>query len=248
MRANQKGFTLLELSVVIVIIGLLIAGVTSGTQLLKSAEVTKQVSQLTQMRSYYTAFRATHAAVPGDFARGFVLWGSATCTNNSVHSASDGCNGNGDGNLGGATSNEGVLLWRHLFLSGIMPTNITTVYTGGTAIIGTHVPAGVVRNSGFYTGYDSYYGIVDIQDMYILGSSVSGDMPYGAVLKPSDAKIIDQKIDDGHPIRGRAFSGTSPVGATGTCVNGSGGENLTNATDYTLSNNSVACRMVFIYN
>jgi hypothetical protein len=41
------------------------------------------------------------------------------------------------------------------------------------------------------------------------------------------------------------FSGTSPQGATGQCTNGTGSENLTNATDYVLTGIAVACRTIF---
>ncbi len=229
----------------IVIIGLLIAGVTSGQQLMKSAEVTKQISQITQLTLDYKTFKSTYNAVPGDFSKAFAAFGSATCTNNLVSVQSDGCNGDGSGTLSG--TNEGTLMWRHLSLSGILKANFS-VYVSGTKVIGTHVPAGTIRGSGFYAVNDNYYGVVALQDMLIMGATVAGNDPYASVLTPIQAKNIDQKIDDALPVTGRIISGTSPSGSTGTCSNGGGSENTSGATEYSLSNNNIACRMIILYN
>lgn len=235
---------MLELSVVIVIIGLLIAGVTSGQQLIRGAEVAKQITQIAELRLNYKTFQSTYNAVPGDFPKGFAAFGSATCTNNLVSVQSDGCNGDGSGNLSG--TNEGTLLWRHLSLSGILKANFS-IYVSGTKVIGTHVPAGIIRSSGFYAANDNYYGVVALQDMLIMGGTVAGNDPFASVLTPIQAKNIDQKIDDAFPVTGRILSGTSPSGSTGTCSNGGGAENTSGATEYSLSNNNVACRMIILF-
>jgi prepilin-type N-terminal cleavage/methylation domain-containing protein len=250
MSESKKGFTLLELSISALIIGLLIVGVTAGRNLMKSAELNKMIVQNTQFKAAYTTFKSAYAAVPGDFPNGFSVWGTAfasSCTNASIHAATTGCNGDGSGDLSGSTSREGLLMWRHMSFSEVLPSQFV-VWTSGTRIPGTHIPRGARNGSGYYAAYDSYYGLVNTQDMFIFGSSVSGDDPYGAVLNPTDAKGIDRKMDDGHPIQGRVLAGTSPSGATGLCPNGTSFENLTNATDYTISNNSVACRMIFLFN
>jgi hypothetical protein len=70
-------------------------------------------------------------------------------------------------------------------------------------------------------------------------------VPYASYLTPSQAKSIDIKIDDGSPVTGIMFSSTSPVGSTGKCINGTGGEDVTNANEYVLSNDNIACRTVF---
>jgi hypothetical protein len=225
----------------------LVAGVTAGVGIIKQAELSRIISKNSEFMVQYRTFKTTYGAVPGDFSAAFSLFGSATCANTSIHADVLGCNGDGNENLGGATGQEGQLLWKHLALSGLLPGNFTVVAAGATRVIGVNVPEGNVTGSGYYAAYDSYYGVVGTQDMFILGSTVANNDPYGAILKPSDAKVIDVKSDDGFPITGKVFSGTSPVGATGTCVNGSGSENLTNATEYVFSNTAIACRMIFLY-
>ncbi len=246
-KFSERGFSLVELSISLIIIAAIFMGVIGGKVLTKEAELRKMISQNSQIRTGYLTFYNTFGAIPGDFKNGFSYWGSGTCTNVSVHSNTAGCNGDGGGNLNGSSSNEWLLLWRHLSFANLIPGDFS-VWTSGTKILGTHVPQGVRANSGYYSAYDSYYGIVPTQDMFIFGASVSGNDPYGAVLAAPEAYSIDQKVDDGHPIQGRVISGTSPSGATGTCINGSGFENLTGATAYTLSNGAISCRVILLYN
>jgi prepilin-type N-terminal cleavage/methylation domain-containing protein len=251
MSESKKGFTLLELSISALIIGLLLVSVTAGKNLMKNAELTKIIAQNNQFKAAYTTFRSAYASVPGDFPNGFSIWGTtfaSSCTNATIHAATTGCNGDGSGDLNGSTSGEGLLMWRHLSFAGTLSSQFS-IWTSGTKIPGTHLPLGARNGSGYYAAYDNYYGIVNLQDMFIFGATVSSNDPYGAILNPIDAKNIDKKMDDGHPTQGKVLSGTSPSGATGQCPNGSpGNENLFGATDYTVSNSAIACRMIFLLN
>ena len=56
MKNNNKGFSLIELSIVLIIIGLLIAGVTGGASLIKSAELRSQISDLRNVQTSINAF------------------------------------------------------------------------------------------------------------------------------------------------------------------------------------------------
>ena len=65
MRA-QAGFTLVELAIVMIIIGLLIAGVLKGQALIQNAQVTSTVAQTKAIEAATTTFRDTYNALPGD--------------------------------------------------------------------------------------------------------------------------------------------------------------------------------------
>ena len=246
---RMQGFTLVELSIVIIIIGFLIAGVSAGQSLIKQAQLNAIINDLTKFTTAYNGFKARFNETPGDLLHAYSFWGTAgNCTDTYVNDVPhDGCNGNGDGNLGPTNQNyEGVMMWKHLQLAGYIAGNYsgTRDLLTGAIRIGTDVPASVINGSGFYATYDSYYDLVSTQDMLGFGSGIDAD-PYGPVLKPAEAKQIDQKIDDGLPVTGRVFSGTSPWGFSyGQCVNGTSWENLTDATEYVLDNDQVACRMV----
>lgn len=65
-RAVQKGFTLLELSIVLTIVGLLVGGVLVGRDLIKSAEIQGTISDINQVRAAYSHFFGKYGCIPGD--------------------------------------------------------------------------------------------------------------------------------------------------------------------------------------
>ena len=62
----QRGFTLVELSIVLVIIGLLIGGILVGQSLISSAKINAQVSQLQQFDAGVMVFKSQYKYLPGD--------------------------------------------------------------------------------------------------------------------------------------------------------------------------------------
>ena len=66
MRA-EGGFTLVELAIVMIIIGLLIAGVLKGQALIANAQVTATVAQIKSIEAATSTFRDTYASIPGDW-------------------------------------------------------------------------------------------------------------------------------------------------------------------------------------
>src|ERR1700722_5890685 len=65
---SSSGFTLIELSIVLVIIGLIVGGILVGQDLIKAAEVRAQLSQIEKYNSAVNTFRAKFNAIPGDMA------------------------------------------------------------------------------------------------------------------------------------------------------------------------------------
>ena len=59
INTNKKGFSLIELSIVLIIIGLLVAGITGGASLIKSAELR---AVMTDIRNYQTAVNAYYTS------------------------------------------------------------------------------------------------------------------------------------------------------------------------------------------
>src|SRR6266481_7333522 len=91
MRA-QAGFTLVELAIVMIIIGLLIAGVLKGQALIQNAQVTATVAQTKAIEAATSTFRDTYNFIPGDMTNPTVRLpncGVAPCNNI----------GNGDGKI-----------------------------------------------------------------------------------------------------------------------------------------------------
>ena len=65
-RKQEQGFTLVELAIVMIIIGLLIGGVLKGQQLIENAKVTATISQIKGFQAALNSFRDTYSAMPGD--------------------------------------------------------------------------------------------------------------------------------------------------------------------------------------
>lgn len=95
---KQKGFTLVELAIVLVIVGLLIGGILKGQKLLLNAKVTATVAQIKGIEAATTNFRDVYGALPGDLKNSYVK--VAGCTSvpycgDATHPGS-----NGDGSIG----------------------------------------------------------------------------------------------------------------------------------------------------
>ena len=64
----QRGFTLLEIVIVILIVGFLLAGALKGQELITSAKVKRIAGQLEEVRAAYFGFQDRYQALPGDYA------------------------------------------------------------------------------------------------------------------------------------------------------------------------------------
>lgn len=117
-----SGFTLVELSIVILIIGILVAGVTGGAKLIEQAELRGVISDMKYYEVAMRSFQLQYDAVAGDFKGAASHFTGCTVTNSH-------CGGNGDGiiefnlgnvGLGVGTGDEAVRAMRHLYLAGMI--------------------------------------------------------------------------------------------------------------------------------
>lgn len=88
MYREKKGFTLIELSIVLVIIGLIVGGVLVGRELIEAAEERAVVGEIQKHQTAFNMFKLKYNAMPGDYHKAYDLWGSncaalaATCNGN----------------------------------------------------------------------------------------------------------------------------------------------------------------------
>ena len=94
-QTSQAGFTLVELAIVMIIIGLLIAGVLKGQELIGNARVTATVAQIKGIDAATSTFKDTYADLPGDLLNGGARLPNCTAALNCIAAAA-----NGDGTLG----------------------------------------------------------------------------------------------------------------------------------------------------
>lgn len=213
-KQNQKGFTLVELSIVLIIIGLIISSVLVGQDLIKSAELRAVVSQYREFQSATITFQGKYnGELPGDIDNGakFGLPGTATMQ--------DGTAGAGDAN-GQITQDDALTVltntgematfWSHLTAPGgnLIPGSFDG--DGNGTVVGEDIPGAKITDNGgwgvFGTARNENYLLLGVAD------NASPAVDTAAALNPLDAFNIDQKIDDGIPTSGDLQSrGASPT-------------------------------------
>lgn len=233
---RQVGFTLIELSIVLVIIGLIVGGVLVGQDLIKAAEVRATVSQYEKYNSAINTFRTKYTGIPGDLAAA----SSTAFGLDPSAGAHAGTAGLGDGNglidgVGGAAANQGLqwgealLFWQQLSAASLVDGSYgAAVTTGGLAganvtgsTMSTYLPPAKIGRGNYWSVGTDNAGF----NYYILGSltgitAATGVPVYAASLTPIESYNIDTKLDDGMPntgiIQARLYSyvtGPGPFGA-----------------------------------
>lgn len=233
MNNYQKGFSLTELAISLVVMGLLIAGTLAGQELLKSARIKAAISEVETYKIAVDNFKAIYEALPGDLDNATSFWTSGTA------------NGNHDGKIGDATDTDDTevyYLWDQLVLARIISGSYNG--TGTQAAIGLNVPASEhVSNAGFslryyedllaYTdslgrGYDGHYIVLG-------GDGADVNQLSTAAITPEMAFSLDAKLDNSEPQTGSVFSGTG-TSPTGSCLSGA---------NYDFANTEIACITYF---
>lgn len=214
---SKHGFTLVELSIVIIIIGFLIAGISAGSSLIKQATLSSSLSEFQLYQTAYNSFLNRYGEVPGDMKTASSYWPNGLCAETDSN-----CDGNGNGVVeAGYTSaaDEVARAWKHLQLAGLISNSITII--PDTLVVlspGINTPNSKINGAGYMvTGslnisragfYVMGFGD-NTQNWLYLGTpdkSVSHHTLNDSSLSPSDAFNIDAKADDGTVTNGQ-FAG-----------------------------------------
>lgn len=248
-RPAQSGFSLVELSIVLVILGLLTGGILAGQSLIRAAEL-RAVS--TEYNRYVTAvqtFRDKYFATPGDMANATSFWGAAhatpaTCATTASTTIAT-CNGDGNGSVvPTANSYEQFRFWQHLANAGLIEGSYSGTGTAFNVATDMNSPRSRLGNGLWYTiTYSSQVsGNADLLDgsygsILTAGAAQSGTIPYGPTMKPEELWNIDTKMDDGRPGTGKVgFYGYGTVASCSTAAN-----SATANPDYRLDSSAIAC-------
>lgn len=163
---KTSGFTLLEITVVIVVIALVISGLFVGRNMLSAAEMRTIMSEYDMYTKAVREFSDRYQSLPGDMNNAESNWGEDTtagsCPNITNYTAlrRETCDGDGDGTIGnwlnGAISNdyEWFRAWQHLANAGMIDARFTGVKasaTAGTTSIGINVPRSKTERGAGWT-------------------------------------------------------------------------------------------------
>lgn len=214
MKKNQSGFTLIEIAIVLVIIGLLLGGVLKGQELINSAKVKNLATDFRNIPVFIYGYQDKFKALPGDDAAVVAHVAGTLATTPA------GLQGNGtiDGHWDSYTkTDESYLFWQHVRLAGL---------TSGPII----VPAAPALGDG-YKPVNAASGEIGIQS----GTTVAADVPMFAdaaktqpirgtyiICSPNIlgkfAKQLDIQLDDGNTAGGSMMATPTTGYAIGAAV------------------------------
>lgn len=244
-HAMARGFTLLEISIVVVIIGLIMGGITVGIFVQQSAKLQSVIADQSLIVEAITSYREKYSALPGDHSTAESVFGS---------SATD--NGDDDGNIEKPdVNNESWLAWQHLALAGLWKGSFTgdngasATNTAWDAVLGSNVPKSAVDGVGYSIYYppatDNNFGATPQKHFVVVGNDSHTDniTTFGGWLSTTDAMSIDGKMDDTLAYSGnvRTYVADANKGTT-DCTTGAAPSHV-----YNMASSTALCNIMFMF-
>ncbi len=201
-----KGFTLIEIVIMLAVAGLLLGGVLKGQEMIAGARVRSLISDMDGIKAAYLGFRDRYRALPGDYSQASMNIAGVGATVNGNHNGLITANG-----VAGATIDEHIAAWEHLSKAGFI--NVNYYYA----------PSPETTASAPTNPYARYLQIV-YDNAYGNGTSPAAhNLKTGNQIPSHMLAEVDRKIDDGLATSGAfRFSSYSGGGTGGTAPTGAG--------------------------
>ena len=186
---SQAGFSLIELAIALVIIGLVIGGVLfKGGDLIESARLKNLLSQVNEIRLAVATFQDRYQSLPGDYDEASLQIKDGL-TNGKNNGVIDG--------KGLAPDSEAFHFWSHLAAAHLI-SDPGQAAEQGVPGFGHGAPASKIGG-----GFTIQYEPESMPGHWIILGATNGQSSDGALLTPLQAMHLDQKADDGNPKTGR---------------------------------------------
>jgi prepilin-type N-terminal cleavage/methylation domain-containing protein len=191
MRSKQSGFTLVEIAIVLVIIGLLLGGVLKGQELINSAKVKNMINDFRTVSSLVYSYQDRFKAFPGDQTQAQLDNAFGVLVATASTTAATLANARLDGNWDASTSaSETFVMWQHVRLANLA--------TGSTTIAADYGPKNA---DGGVIGVESGLDAAGAAAPYIQGMRGSFYVCSSGVLGRY-VRQIDTTMDDGNTAGG----------------------------------------------
>lgn len=226
--SSESGFTLVELSIVLVVIGLIIGGVLKGQEMIASAQMKSTIQQIQAIQAAHITLKDKYGGIAGDLLGANALLGSSVGAGwTACTGANAGCDS--DSAIEGRNNNESLLYWQHLAAGGMITgitLNAAPVASFGAGLPAAAVGGGLERWNGTINGRLSHW-------LLLADRPAGGGGPMGG----DQLSLLDKKYDDGRPGTGwiRAF--------TGACMTNNAGSNPSDTSEYVIT--AANCRAAF---
>ncbi|MBU1222536.1 MAG: prepilin-type N-terminal cleavage/methylation domain-containing protein [Gammaproteobacteria bacterium] len=183
---RQSGFTLIEIAIVLVIIGLLLGGILKGQELINSARVKNLAADFRNVPVFIYGYQDKFKALPGDDSASVAHVGTTSVTPGA---------GDGDGVIEGnwdSTTNthESFLFWQHVRLAGLAP--------GPTAL-----------TAADYQQRNAVGGVIGVQGAAPFTGMTGTYFICSGTILGRYAKQLDTQLDDGNTATGSLMVGTT---------------------------------------
>lgn len=216
---QEKGFTLVELAIVMVIIGLLIGGILKGQELIKNASISATAAQLKAFESAYVTFVDMYAGKPGDISNARNKIRGCNAANSCVNGDGNGFIwGTNSNNWGGAgftdANNEKRQALKHLALADLIGGVNTAATTGADGWVQPKIGGFLVMGESYGNEVHHRGGGNTPAGIYVRQWRVA---TAGGTDVTTAAEIasLDRKIDDGVPSTGGLL-----LGGNDLCLDG----------------------------
>jgi len=182
--SSSHGFTLVELAIVLVIVGLILGGVFKGQQLIDSARVRSMATEMSGIKAAWLSFQDRYRSIPGDFQNASVQIDSAARP------------GNGNGRID--DSQERAAVWQQLSLAGLISGQFDGAQNGAGSASDVSCAAGTCPKNPFNGYYKISYS-AEAADSSGLAHEIftGGQIPVGILSQ------LDRRLDDGLPTSGQ---------------------------------------------
>ncbi len=228
---HEKGFTLIEMSIVLIIIGLIIGGILKGQEVIESSRQKAIINQIDEVRASINTFADRYGALPGDYLRA-----SERLRPDMVDGSGDGIIGAGDHGDASeiasepANTEEHVEFWNQLAAARLISgTRILTDASPDFFGEGSPFPESDIPGSGLTVLYGNYDIDTNIERRthWLRIQKNLGDV--GRATEAVSPKLmfgIDVKVDDGIGTDGTTRVLTGSGTPIGSCVEDNTGEYL----------------------